>query len=67
MSHLSLFAPGLLLPEDIAVDYVARNLYVTDSGLKQVLVCKMDGSVCSVLHKTNIDKPRSLALDSAEG
>ncbi|GFR17314.1 low-density lipoprotein receptor-related protein 2 [Trichonephila clavata] len=58
---------GLLVPEGIAVDYVARNLYFTDSGLKQILVCKMDGSMCHALHDTNIDKPRAIALDPPEG
>ena len=58
---------GLLVPEDIAVDYIANNLYITDSGLKQVLVCKADGSMCSVLHDQNIGKPRSIALDINEG
>lgn len=55
------------MPEDIAVDYIAGNLYITDSGLKQVLVCKIDGSMCTVLHDENIGKPRSIVLDHAEG
>ncbi|GFS88436.1 putative vitellogenin receptor [Nephila pilipes] len=58
---------GLLVPEGIAVDYVARNLYFTDSGLKQILVCKMDGSMCHALHDTNIGRPRAIALDPPEG
>ncbi|GIY07542.1 putative vitellogenin receptor [Caerostris darwini] len=58
---------GLMVPEDIAVDYVARNLYFTDSGLKQILACKMDGSMCHTLHNTNMDKPRAIALDPPEG
>ncbi|GFT41556.1 putative vitellogenin receptor, partial [Nephila pilipes] len=58
---------GLLVPEDIAVDYVARNFYLTDSGLKQVLACKMDGSMCHTLHYTNVEIPRAIALDPPEG
>ncbi|KAG8173700.1 hypothetical protein JTE90_014405, partial [Oedothorax gibbosus] len=58
---------GLMVPEDIAVDYVARNLYFTDSGLKQILACKMDGSMCHVLHKRNVQKPRAIAVDPPEG
>ncbi|GFT89373.1 low-density lipoprotein receptor-related protein 4 [Trichonephila clavipes] len=58
---------GLMIPEDIAVDYVARNFYFTDSGLKKILVCKMDGSMCHTLHDTNIERPRAIALDPAEG
>ncbi|XP_015918312.1 vitellogenin receptor isoform X2 [Parasteatoda tepidariorum] len=59
---------GLMIPEDIAVDYIARNLYFTDSGLKQILVCKMEGTMCHVLHDlNNMNKPRSITLDLAEG
>lgn len=57
----------MLVPEDLAVDYIAGNLYITDSGLKQVLVCKIDDSMCSVLHDQNVGKPRSIALDVTEG
>ncbi|XP_035214451.1 low-density lipoprotein receptor-related protein 4-like, partial [Stegodyphus dumicola] len=58
---------GLLTPEGIAIDYRARNLYVTDSGLKQVLACKTDGTMCHVLHDTNLEKPQAVAVDPPEG
>nr|QYY47504.1 vitellogenin receptor-2 [Pardosa pseudoannulata] len=58
---------GLLVPEDIAVDYIASNLYITDSGLRQVLACKMEGTLCHVLHYKNVEKPRSIVLDLMEG
>ncbi|XP_035224983.1 low-density lipoprotein receptor-related protein 2-like [Stegodyphus dumicola] len=58
---------GLLMPEDIAVDYVGRNLYISDSELKLILVCKMDNSVCHALHSIKMGKLRALALDPAEG
>nr|QYY47503.1 vitellogenin receptor-1 [Pardosa pseudoannulata] len=58
----SVLSHGLLLPEDIAVDYITNNLYITDSGLRQVLACKTDGRMCHVLH-ANSEKPRSIALD----
>ncbi|XP_054718502.1 LOW QUALITY PROTEIN: low-density lipoprotein receptor-related protein 2-like [Uloborus diversus] len=63
----TILSSGLQIPEDIAVDYIGRNLYITDSGLKQVLVCKIDGSVCHVLHGSNVEKPRSLKLDPPKG
>ncbi|XP_054720835.1 low-density lipoprotein receptor-related protein 2-like [Uloborus diversus] len=63
----TILSSGLQIPEDIAVDYIGRNLYITDSGLKQVLVCKIDGSMCHVIHSTDIVKPRSLKLDPPEG
>ncbi|GBM25260.1 Low-density lipoprotein receptor-related protein 4 [Araneus ventricosus] len=64
---LSVVTNGLLTAEDVAVDYVAKNLYLTDSYLKQILVCKMDGSMCLAIHKTRVDKPRGIALDPSKG
>ncbi|XP_055952881.1 low-density lipoprotein receptor-related protein 2-like [Argiope bruennichi] len=66
-SFSTVLTNGLMVPEGIAVDYVARNLYFTDSGLKQILACKIDGSMCHVLHSTNIGRPRAIAVDPPEG
>lgn len=57
---------GLKGPEDVALDWVAGNLYITDSELKKIIVCKKDGTICSVLFD-RIDRPRALALDSIHG
>lgn len=35
--------------------------------MKQIGVCTNDGSVCTVLHNTDIDKPRAIALASQNG
>ncbi|XP_022250540.1 low-density lipoprotein receptor-related protein 2-like [Limulus polyphemus] len=58
---------GLATPEDIAFDWLARNLYITDTELKKIIVCKTDGSVCHVLISEKMDKPRSIVLDPARG
>lgn len=58
---------GLVKPEDIAVDYVANNLYITDSGLKQIIVCKLDGSTCVPIIKRGLDNVRAIALDVERG
>lgn len=58
---------GLQLPEDIAVDYVGNNLYITDAGLKQIIVCKIDGSSCAPIVKRLIDNVRAIALDVQNG
>lgn len=57
---------GLKEAEDVALDWVAGNLYITDSGLGKIIVCKQDGSVCSVLFD-KVDRPRALAVDSVQG
>ncbi|XP_076343570.1 putative vitellogenin receptor yl isoform X2 [Tachypleus tridentatus] len=58
---------GFATPEDIAFDWLARNLYITDAELKKIIVCKTDGSVCHVLFLEKLDKPRSLVLDPPRG
>jgi len=58
---------GLKKPEDIAVDYVANNLYISDAGLKQIIVCKLDGSSCTAIVKRGIDNIRAIALDIQNG
>jgi len=58
---------GLIFPEDIAVDYVANNIYITDAGLKQIIVCRMDGSSCSPIVTKNIDTIRAITLDVQNG
>lgn len=69
-SHTStrkqIVSSGLVTPEDLAYDWVANNLYITDSGLDQIIVCKSDGSVCTILFE-HLDDPRSLSLDPANG
>ncbi|RWS10846.1 low-density lipoprotein receptor-related protein 4-like protein [Dinothrombium tinctorium] len=60
---------GLHTPEDVAVDWVARNIYVTDSGLKQIVVCNMLGTYCKGLlaHSREVDKVRAIALEPDHG
>ena len=55
------------MPEDVAVDTLARNLYYTDSGSRLVGVCTIDGRYCNKLITEDVDQPRGLALYPAEG
>lgn len=62
----AIITAGLKEPEDVAIDWVGGNLYITDSWLSKIIVCKKDGSVCSVL-LDKVDKPRALHVDSNQG
>lgn len=35
--------------------------------MKHIGVCNNDGSVCTVLHYKNIDKPRAIAVSPMDG
>jgi len=51
----------------MAVDWVAHNIYWTDTGSKRIEVARLDGRSRKVLIWKDIDEPRSLALDPREG
>lgn len=52
-----------MVPESIAVDWVGRNLYWTDSDLECIEVATLDGRFRKVLLNTNVTSPRGLVLD----
>ncbi|RWS23424.1 low-density lipoprotein receptor-related protein 4-like protein, partial [Leptotrombidium deliense] len=56
---------GLHTPEDLAVDWLAGNIYVTDSNM--IIVCDKDGVYCKTLHKGQVGKVRAIALDPPNG
>lgn len=57
---------GLEDPQDIRIDWLGRNIYIVDRGLKSLLVCKLRTIFCHVILE-NIDNPRALALDPPSG
>ncbi|VVC34061.1 Hypothetical protein CINCED_3A006126 [Cinara cedri] len=58
---------GLGTPENLAIDSITHNLYFTDGKMKHIGVCNNDGSICTVLHNKNIDKPRAIAVSPIDG
>lgn len=63
-----LLTNGLELPEYIAVDWLTKNIYFTDSSRKHVAVCTNDGYYCTELLKIDIMQfPRAIALHPADG
>ncbi|TDG98033.1 hypothetical protein EPR50_G00214030 [Perca flavescens] len=57
------FSSGLMVPESIAVDWVGRNLYWTDSVMENIEVSTLDGLFRKVLLTKNVTSPRGLVLD----
>lgn len=58
---------GLLLPEDIAIDYYTGNLYFTDFGHMHIGVCSNDGFYCMVLISQELQQPRGIVLFPQRG
>ncbi|XP_013410893.1 low-density lipoprotein receptor-related protein 6 [Lingula anatina] len=56
---------GLMFPEGMSVDWVAKNVYWADTGTNRIEVARLDGTSRKVLVWNNLDSPRALALDPA--
>ncbi|XP_075055508.1 prolow-density lipoprotein receptor-related protein 1 [Mixophyes fleayi] len=59
--------PGLKMPRGIAVDWVAGNLYWTDSGRDVIEVAHMKGEHRKTLISGMIDEPHAIVVDPLRG
>ncbi|KAI4823426.1 hypothetical protein KUCAC02_012010 [Chaenocephalus aceratus] len=57
----------LKMPRGIAVDWVAGNLYWTDSGRDVIEVAQMSGQHCKTLVSGMIDEPYAIVVDPQRG
>ena len=48
--------------DGLAFDWIAKNIYWSDSGRKAIEVCRYDGSSRKLLTNLDLDEPRALAL-----
>lgn len=58
----TIVSTGLNTPNGIAVDWVADNIYWSDSALKMVEVSRLDGAHRKTLLRENLDDVRSMIL-----
>lgn len=50
------------MAEGLAVDWVARNLYVADHRMFNIMACNLEGTACHQVLK-QLGHPRSVQLD----
>ncbi len=55
------------IPDGIAVDWIAQNIYWTDPGTARIEVARVDGLARRVLVSTGLSKPRAIVLDPEKG
>ena len=58
---------GLMRPEGLAVDWIGKKLYWTDSENNRIEVSNLDGSFRKVLFWKDVDQPRAISLDPISG
>eukprot|EP00079_Xenopus_tropicalis_P012610 XP_002939758.2 PREDICTED: prolow-density lipoprotein receptor-related protein 1 [Xenopus tropicalis] len=59
--------PGLKMPRGIAIDWVAGNIYWTDSGRDVIEVAQMKGEHRKTLISGMIDEPHAIVVDPLRG
>jgi len=58
---------GLGSPEGVAVDWVSKNLYWTDSGTDRIEVSRLDGTHHKTLFSDDLVNPRAIVVDPVRG
>uniref|UniRef100_A0AAY4EED2 EGF-like domain-containing protein n=1 Tax=Denticeps clupeoides TaxID=299321 RepID=A0AAY4EED2_9TELE len=54
-------------PDGIAVDWIGRNLYWTDTGTDRIEVTRLNGTMRKILISEDLDEPRAIVLDPVAG
>ena len=54
-------------PDGIAVDWIGRNFYWTDTGTDRIEVARLNGTSRKVLISEGLAEPRAICLDPERG
>lgn len=58
---------GYTLPDHLAIDWVARNMYWTCPKFNKIYVSRLDGSSNMVVINDDLEQPRGIAVDPGDG
>ena len=67
MVHVCVCDVGLGSPEGVAVDWISKNLYWTDSGTDRIEVSRLDGTHHKTLFSDDLVNPRAIVVDPVRG
>ncbi|XP_063296068.1 nidogen-2 [Pelobates fuscus] len=62
-----IISTGLMSTEGLAIDYLRRTMFWTDSGLDKIESSRLDGSDRKVLFDTQLVNPRAITVDPVRG
>lgn len=63
----SVVSEGIVDATGIAIDWVGKKIYWSDSGSNSILVAETNGKNKRTLISSGLDKPSSIVVDPAEG
>ena len=63
----TIISKDIFLPDGIAIDSVARNIYFTDAESGRIHVAPLNGSYRKTIISSGLRKPRAIAVDSKAG
>lgn len=63
----TVISQGLKTTDGLAVDWVARNMYWTDTGRNTIEVARLEGTGRKVLINNSLDEPRAIAVFPSKG
>jgi len=54
-------------PDGVAIDWISRNLFWTDTGTDRIEVSRLDGTSRRVIVSSGLDEPRAIKVDPMKG
>ena len=54
-------------PDGLAIDWISRNVFWTDTGTDRIEVARLNGSSRRVIISDELDEPRAIAVDPMNG
>ena len=66
-SNYSVVLSNVQSAEGLAVDWISRNIYFTDSETRTIEVASLNGLHRKVLIRNNLKNPRGIAVDPVDG